>query len=496
MDFIVILGSLAICSLVLVCQKLFSWKSRVIPKVPLAKGYNPVFGHLFPMVKVMEDGFLEYLAENMRVVDFTFFQVMGPGVDMMYTCDSGHVAHMYSKEHFPSWIKGEDAREKTEETLGHGIFVSDGKEWLEKRKVSSYLFSSNSLRHHMAGVFLAHTEQVLEKLCGMGKGEVVDLQDLFAQYTFDSICTIAFGMDVNSLGGNEEDLRFQRNYDVAQLTNTTRFYDPLWKIKKFLRIGMEGQLPPIVEELDEYIYKIIDQRLEEIKNDVDRGDMLSLYIKHGQKKSKEFDRRYLRDMVFNFIIAGRDTTAAASMWLIYEISKHPEAEAALLKEIEECLGDEQPTYDTITKMPYLRAVFYEALRLHPSVPLDGKFAACDTYLEPGHLPVKKGTMVMFDIQMMNRDPKRYDKPEEFLPERWLSSEGKFVEMEEKEFPTFNLKPRGCLGKRMAEFEAAMLIAVLLPKLKFRVAEGFKPRSTTGAVLFNKNGMMVHVEKRE
>ena len=447
------------------------------------------------MVRSLETGLIQYACDNMRANNFKYFQVVGPGVSIMHTCESGHVEHMFSKNHFEEWVKGEEGRENYAETLGHGIFVVDGEEWHEKRKVSSYLFSSNSLRNHMAGVFLAHTEHVLENLEGVGKDKVVDLQELFSRYTFDSICTIAFGMDVNSLGGNEEDIRFQKSYDLAQMTNTARFFDPMWKIKKFFGIGLEGKLPPLIGILDDYIYKIIDQRLEELKSDVDRGDMLSLYIKHGQKKSKQFDRHYLRDMVLNFIIAGRDTTAAASMWLIYEIAQHPEAEAALLKEIEDVIGDDLPTYDKVTKMTYLRSVFYETLRLHPSVPLDGKRSACDTYLEPGHFPIKKGTIVMFNIAMMNRDPKRYENPEEFIPERWMV-EGKFVEKEEKEFPTFNVKPRGCLGKRMAEFEAAMLIITLLPKLKFRVVEGFVPKYQNNAILFNENGMPVYVEKRK
>ena len=491
-----LLGTLAIFSLVLLLKEFFSWRSRIIPGVPTASGYNPITGNLIPLSRALEDGFLTYLNDNMRANDFTHFHLIGPGVSILNTCNSGHVEHLFSKDHFSEWIKGEQFQENFSETLGHGIFAVDGKDWAEKRKVSSYLFSSNSLRTHMGGVFLEHTHHVLENLYAFKKDDVVDLQDLFARYTFDSICTIAFGMDVNSLGGNKRDIHFQRCYDRAQMTNATRFFDPLWRIKKLFRIGMEGELPPLIAELDQYIYKIIDQRLEELKDGVDRGDMLSLYIQHGQKKSKDFGRRYLRDMVLNFLIAGRDTTAAASMWLIYEISQHPKAEATLLKEIEEVIGEDTPTYDTITKMPYLRSVFYESLRLHPSVPLDGKFAACDTYLEPGHIFIKKGTIVQFNIGMMNRDPKRYENPEEFIPERWLSPEGKFIEQAEKDFPTFNVKPRGCLGKRMAEFEAAMLVAVLLPKLKFRIQDGFVPKCMTNAILFNENGMKVHVEKRE
>mmetsp|Transcript_10887 Transcript_10887/g.16431 ORF Transcript_10887/g.16431 Transcript_10887/m.16431 type:complete len:499 (-) Transcript_10887:51-1547(-) len=498
MDLFVILCTAFICVTVLLLKELLAWRSRIVPGIPAASGAVPVFGNFFSLAKAVQSSrLIDYMNGNMREQNFRCFHVLGPGVSVLSTAEVGHVEHLFSKDHFHKWVKGDQFQENFSETLGHGIFAVDGKEWAEKRKVSSYLFSSGSLRNHMAGVFLEHTQHVLDTLLETPKGDVVNLQDLFARYTFDSICTIAFGMDVNSLGGNETDIQFQRSYDFAQSTNFTRFLDPLWKIQKMLGVGIEGALPPHLERIDEYLYNIIDQRLEELKHDVDRGDMLSLYIKHGKKKNKDFNRRYLRDMVLNFLIAGRDTTAAASMWLIYEISQNPKAEEKLLQEIEQVIGEDgTPTYDTVSKMPFLKAVFYETLRLHPSVPLDGKIAAEDTYLEPGHFFIKEGTMVQFNIMMMNRDPKRFPNPEEFTPERWLNEEGGFVEMSEKEFPVFNVKPRGCLGKRMAEFEAAVLIAVLLPRLKFKVQEGFVPVHAVNAILFNQNGMMVHVEERK
>ena len=202
-------------------------------------------------------------------------------------------------------------------------------------------------------------------------------------------------MEVNSLGGSEKDVEFQASYDITQRTSSARFLDPFWKVKKYLGLGLEKGLGAHIDLLDKYIYNIIDERLKDMEEGgEDRGDMLSLYIRHGKKKDKSFDRRYLRDMVLNFVIAGRDTTAAASMWMIFELAQNPEVEAKLLEEIQEKLGDEgegeqESMFDSISKMPYLRAVIYETLRLHPSIPLEGKFATCDTFLEPGHIPVKK-----------------------------------------------------------------------------------------------------------
>ena len=98
--------------------------------------------------------------------------------------------------------------------------------------------------------------------------------------------------------------------------------------------------------------------------------------------------------------------------------------------------------------------------------------------------------------MMNRNPKTWGPDaHKFLPERWLK-EGKFVERSEKEYPVFNLKPRGCLGRRMAEFEAGVLVVGVLPKLRFEVVDEERKFVQTGPVLFLKGGLRVKVLKRE
>eukprot|EP00008_Paramoeba_atlantica_P014054 CAMPEP_0201480606 /NCGR_PEP_ID=MMETSP0151_2-20130828/5056_1 /ASSEMBLY_ACC=CAM_ASM_000257 /TAXON_ID=200890 /ORGANISM="Paramoeba atlantica, Strain 621/1 / CCAP 1560/9" /LENGTH=446 /DNA_ID=CAMNT_0047862519 /DNA_START=216 /DNA_END=1556 /DNA_ORIENTATION=- len=446
------------------------------------------------MNNAVKTGHLYYFMENAKKYDHKAFQILGPGINIVSIYDPKHVEMLFSKEHFADYIKGEIFHDNFEEILGHGIFAVDGEQWVEKRKVSSYLFNTGSLRSQMSEVFLKHSHAVAEHLDSLGPSEVVDLQDLFAHYTFDSICTIAFGMEVNSLGGNERDVQFQKSYDFAQNTASARFIDPLWKIKRFFHLGDQGQFPSHVKVLDEYIYKVIKDRLESVGDG--HQDMLSLYIEYGKKKGKEFDLRFLRDMVLNFIIAGRDTTAAASMWLIYEIAHNPHIEEPLLKEISENIGDAFPTYDNVRQMDYLKAVFYETLRLHPSVPLDGKFARTEKVLQPGNLKIPKDTLVQFNILGMNTDPSRWPEPEKFLPSRWLNEEGKFQEKSECEYATFNLKPRACLGKRMAELEAAVLMCVLLPRFKFKLKEGFVPKFATSSILFCQDGLQFHVSKRK
>lgn len=95
--------------------------------------------------------------------------------------------------------------------------------------------------------------------------------------------------------------------------------------------------------------------------------------------------KYLRDVVLNFILAGRDTTACLLSWLCYELTLHPvcshccslfdvaqDVMSRLQSEVDTVLHGELPTYQNVQSLPLLQAALFEALRLHPSVPIEIK----------------------------------------------------------------------------------------------------------------------------
>ena len=61
-----------------------------------------------------------------------------------------------------------------------------------------------------------------------------------------AICNIAFGVNVDSLGGTAADVNFQRSYDIVHSANAARFFAPAWKLQKLFRAGAEGRLAPHV----------------------------------------------------------------------------------------------------------------------------------------------------------------------------------------------------------------------------------------------------------
>jgi len=198
-----------------------------------------------------------------------------------------------------------------------------------------------------------------------------------------------------------------------------------------------------------------------------RKDLLALFV---QAEDQHFTNAYLRDMVLNFVIAGRDTTACALSWMFYVLAMHPDVQDKLIAEIDAKYpaGSGPPTLKSVgpTAMPYLNGVLYEILRLYPPVPGDTKTAHMDDVFPDG-TKIPKGTVCMFLPYAMGRDPTVYPDPLIVRPERWIP----FVAPVPHEFPVFQAGPRICLGMDMAIFEAKVVAVMLLQKYRFQLLPG-------------------------
>jgi len=188
----------------------------------------------------------------------------------------------------------------------------------------------------------------------------------------------------------------------------------------------------------------------------------------------------LRDVVLNFIIAGRDTTACILSWAFYILLTHPEVQARLFAEIDKQLPrGTTPTLQAVahTQMPYLQGVLFEALRLYPPVPGSMKEAMVDDVLPDG-TPVPQNTLIEYFPYAMGRDSDLYPEPEVVKPERWIP----FVQPKPQDFPVFQAGPRICLGMDMAIFEAKLVMVMLMQEYSFELPPGEADKISYGQKL--------------
>ncbi|OMO93239.1 Cytochrome P450 [Corchorus capsularis] len=348
----------------------------------------------------MHDWLVKYLSESKSVV------VPMPFTTYTYIADPVNVEHVL-KTNFANYPKGETYHSYMEVLLGDGIFNVDGELWRKQRKTASFEFASKNLRDFSTVVFRDYSLKLHSILSQASfKNQEVDMQDLLMRMTLDSICKVGFGVEIGTLAPNLPDNKFAQAFDTANIIVTLRFIDPFWKLKRFLNVGSEALLEKSIKIIDEFTYNVIRRRKAEIKETKEtcktskiKHDILSRFIELSEDPDSNLTDKSLRDVVLNFVIAGRDTTATTLTWAIYMIMSHAHVADKLYAELK-ALEEEQAremmisllpldlndpesfnrrvaqfagllNYDSLGRLYYLHAVITETLRLYPAVPQAG-----------------------------------------------------------------------------------------------------------------------------
>nr|GMD29616.1 cytochrome P450 704B1 [Ipomoea batatas] len=470
----------------------------------------------------MHDWLVGYLAKSTSVV------VPMPFTTYTYIAHPDNVEHVL-KTNFPNYPKGEVYHSYMEVLLGDGIFNADGELWRKQRKTASLEFASKNLRDFSTVVFRDYSLKLFTILTQASiLNQQVDMQDLLMRMTLDSICKVGFGVEIGTLAPNLPENRFAKAFDAANIIVTLRFIDPLWKIKKFLNVGSEAILDQSIRTIDDFTYAVIRKRKAEIEETQKteksmKHDILSRFIELGKDPENNMNDKSLRDIVLNFVIAGRDTTATTLSWAIYMIMTHEDVAEKLRSELESveemrakeenvCLhqySSDEPeslnkraiqfagllNYDTLAKLYYLHSVVTETLRLYPAVPQDPKGILEDDVLPDG-TRVKAGGMVTYVPYSMGRMEYNWGPDAaSFKPERWLK-DGVFQKNLTFLFSFLvQAGPRICLGKDSAYLQMKMALAILCRFFKFKLVEGHSVEYRMMTVLSMAHGLKLTVSPR-
>ena len=180
--------------------------------------------------------------------------------------------------------------------------------------------------------------------------------------------------------------------------------------------------------------------------------------------------RQLRDEVMTLLLAGHDTTALALTWAWVLLARHPDAEARLHANIDAEVGRRVPTAADVARLSYVEQVVSETLRLYPTAWVIGREAIRDTQI--GGQPVARGTTLLMSPWVIHRDPRFYDAPDEFRPERW--SDGLAARLPRYAYVPFGAGQRVCIGSAFAQLEATLLLTTLAQRFRLELADPSQP----------------------
>jgi cytochrome P450 len=362
--------------------------------------------------------------------------------------------------------------------LGEGLITSEGDVWLKQRRLAQPAFHRERINSY-AGTVLETAEKNLQP---WRDGEVRDLQQemkrLGREIVARSLFNAQVGDESESIG---EALQVVWEQYTARLTSGLLVPD-------YLPTPGNLRMHAAIRRLDAAVYGMIRERR---LSSEDPGDLLSMLLATRDADGSQLSDRQLRDQVMTLFVAGHETTALALTWTWFLLAQDPRVEARVLAEIQEVCGGRLPGVQDFPRLRYTEMVLKESLRLYPPVWTMPRVALADCEIAGYFVPA--GTSVTISQWVTQRDPRFFDDPEAFLPERWESEQAAAL-------PTFAYfpfggGPRQCIGSSFAMMEATLLLALILPRFRFSLVPGHPVVPWPSITLYPRYGVRAVVHER-
>ncbi|SEN40793.1 Cytochrome P450 [Flavobacterium sp. CF108] len=331
--------------------------------------------------------------------------------------------------------------------LGKGLLTSDGDFWLKQRRLIQPAFHKqkmNQLVDNMNKTISAELDNLIED-------KAVDLFPVMSNLAFNVVAKSLFQLSTaeNKFHRIKFIIEEVQNFLIKEirLPHKAWWFSLNGQVKKHLMLA---------EENNRIIQEIIEERKtskEEI-NDLLNMLLETRYEDTGESMSIE----QLVDEIKVLFIAGHETTANALIFTLHLLGRNPEVQQKIFDEIIEIESQTENIIEQLQKMTYTNAVLNESMRLYPPAWITDRQNLEDDSL--AQFKIKKGTLIGISFYELHRNPKYWNNPDEFIPERFLGEQKK---KSMQYFYPFGAGPRMCIGTGFAIYEMCLTISQIVKK---------------------------------
>ena len=335
--------------------------------------------------------------------------------------------------------------------LGQGLLTVDGDFWLKQRRLIQPAFHKqkmNQLVENMNNTIVSELDALVEE-------ESMDLFPVMSQLAFNVVAKSLFELSISEEKLNRIKFIIEevQNFLIKEirLPHKAWWFSATGQVKKHLELAEENNL--IIQE-------IIEERTISKK---EVNDLLNMLLETRYEDTGEgMSTKQLIDEIKILFIAGHETTANALTFTLYLLGKHPEVQEKVYQEIIEIESSTNDVVEKLQKMTYLNAVLNESMRLFPPAWITDRQNVEDDTL--GQFYIKKGTLIGVSFYELHRNPKYWDNPNEFIPERFLGEQKKHSM---QYFYPFGAGPRMCIGAGFAIYEMCLTLSHIIKKYEIK-----------------------------
>jgi cytochrome P450 len=346
-----------------------------------------------------------------------------------------------------------------EPLIGQSIFVTDGEVWRRQRAMIEPAFSHMRIALAYRSMQAAVDAFALRLAVRADAGEPFSIDRAMSELTADIICRTVFSIPLDSGISHDvfEDFAiFERA--VAQVNLTKLIFAPAWSPSK-----QPARVLAACERIRRHLGTMIDTHLGEGRyNDI----ASSVIAARDPETGKPLTRDELIDQLGVFFLAGHETTASVLTWVFFIFATQRSIAAAIRSEVREVSGEGEISLDDTRRMPLLRSVFKETLRLYPPITFIPRVALADTQVGPRRL--KRGAMVMISPWAMHRNAAMWQRPNEFEPHRFMPE--REDDIPKGAYIPFGVGRHTCIGSAFAHAESALIIARLCRDFEFEALD--------------------------
>ncbi|KAK9758351.1 hypothetical protein RND81_01G224800 [Saponaria officinalis] len=343
--------------------------------------------------------------------------------------------------------------------------------------------------------------RLLDKISSLSfASQIVNLSELVMGFSCSNICRMAFGKRYND--DEEGRSKFYNLVNKGQASFMSSYFEQYFPSIGWLDklCGQSSRLQTTFKAFDAFYQQIIDHHLNPTRPKPDQDDIIDVLLHLQKQRCFPFDlsMNHIKALLINIIVAGTDTSAVMIIWAMTQLIKNPSTMKKVQEEIRNAtkninyIDDEQ-----VQTLDYFKAVVKETFRLHPAAPLLIAHESTQKTRIKGDDILPK-TLVYVNAWAIGRDPKSWNDPEKFMPERFIGSS---IDVRGNDFEMipFGAGRRMCPGLQLGLANMEIPLANLLKCYNWDLPVGVKREQidldTLPGILANKKNPLCLVAQK-
>ncbi|XP_044511647.1 cytochrome P450 81Q32-like [Mangifera indica] len=308
-----------------------------------------------------------------------------------------------------------------------------GNHWRNLRKISSHEILSTNRLQELSFVRVDEIRSLIHMLY-KNQNQIVDMKTVFFELTLNVIMRMVCGKSYYGekvKGAESEEFReiVAETFRLGGASNLADFFPVLRWIGYG---GTEKRLVALHEKREKFMQSLIEEHKtkmgsDEYKNKIldgqRRKSMIEVLLCLQESDPGYYTDETIRSLMLVILIAGSDTSAGTMEWAMSLLLNNPEVLRMAQTEIDNQIGSDHLVDESdLAKLPYLRCIINETLRLYPAGPLLVPHQSSEECMVGGYR-IPQSTMLLVNLWAIQHDPTIWEDPTQFRPERFEGFEG-------------------------------------------------------------------------